>query len=164
MTGPSRARGATTPVPSATPTPRLTATAGELTALQRALAGERAAVYGYGVVGGQASASDRPRALDALARHAVRRDDVQRALTAAGAEPEFEAPAYGLPFPVVGPSAAHRLAVHLEQGLTAGYADLVAAADPSRRADAASRLVEAALAARAWGAAPTPFPGLPERS
>ncbi len=150
----------TTPAPTGTSR----VDAAEVAVLQRVLEGERAAVYGYGVVGGQASSSDRPRALAAMARHAARRDEVEQAFRAAGATPVAEAAAYALPFAVLGPSAARRLAVHLERGLAGCYADAVAAVVAARRADAAAQLTEATLAARSWGAAPVPFPGLAERA
>lgn len=135
----------------------------ELTAITAALSGERAAVYAYGIVGAQAGARYRQLSLERLAFHGRQRDLLAGRLTAAGAEPLAVAPAYALPFRVIGVTGARRLAAHVEASLAAAYADLVAAASkPSRRA-AADQLAQCALQARRWGATARAFPGLPER-
>ncbi|MFI2612415.1 ferritin-like domain-containing protein [Kitasatospora sp. NPDC018619] len=131
-------------------------------ALQAALSGEHAAVYGYGVVG--AHLTDDPGRTEARATHAAhqaQRDAWQRLLTAATAAPTPAAGGYQLPFPVASAADAGRLAVHLETRLTAGYADLVAALPAAYRPAAATALRESALRARRWGAPATAFPGLP---
>ena len=84
-------------------------------------------------------------------------------LSTAGAPPAPAPAAYPLPFEVSSVADARRLAVHVELTLAAGYADLVGAAVPARRDEAAGWLARCALQARGWGAAPQPFPGLPER-
>ena len=136
----------------------------ELAALAAVLAGEQAAVYAYGVVGGQAGPAHRKAAAADLSAHALQRDLLAARLSTAGAPPLAAPPAYALPFEVSSVADARRLAVHVELTLAAAYADLVAAAVPARREEAAGWLARCALQARGWGAAPQAFPGLPERA
>ena len=153
----------TTPSPdSARPVPR--PPAAELGALAAALAGEHAAIYAYGVVGGQAGDAYRRASAERIAAHSVQRDLLAAELSAAGTPPAAGAPAYTLPFAVRSVGDALRLAVHVEHALAATYVDLVAAAAPTRRARAAARLTDCAEQAHAWGAEPQAFPGLPERA
>ncbi|MFD0347530.1 ferritin-like domain-containing protein [Kitasatospora aburaviensis] len=134
-----------------------------VTALQGALGAEHAAVYGYGVVGARLpDDQQRTDARTALASHQARRDSWQRLLGTAGATPSAAAAGYQLPFAVTDAAGATRLAAHLETRLTAVYADLVAAVSGPQRTAAADALRECALRAHRWGAAPTPFPGLPD--
>ncbi|MEO7745131.1 MAG: ferritin-like domain-containing protein [Actinomycetota bacterium] len=161
----------TTPTPAPSPTggERQDARPGprpappELAALTDVLAGEQAAVYAYGVVGGQAGPERRKAAMAGLSAHALQRDLLAARLSTAGAPPLAAPPAYSLPFEVSSVADARRLAVHVELTLAGGYADLVAAAVPARRDEAAGWLTRCALQARGWGATPQPFPGLPER-
>ena len=151
----------TTPTPSERPSPRPGAI--ELTAVAAALAGEYAAVYAYGVVGGQAGPSYRRAALERLSWHGVQRDLLAAQLSAAGTAPPAAEPAYPLPFAVRTVADARRLAVHVEQAVAATYADLVAAEPPSRRGQAAEWLAQCAVQSWRWGGVPQAFPGLPER-
>jgi hypothetical protein len=96
--------------------------------------------------------------------HTLQRDLLAARLSAAGRRPPAGEPAYALPFEVASAAAARALAAHVETALAAHYADLVAAAAPGRRREAAGWLARAATAAQRWGATPTPFPGLPERA
>lgn len=151
MTGP-------TPTPSG-PRPGPT----ELTAVAAALAGEHAAVYAYGVVGGQAGPTYRRAALERLSWHRLQRDLLAAQLSAAGTSPQPAEPAYALPFTVRTVADARRLAVHVEQAVAATYADLVAAEPPPRRGQAADWLAQCAVQSRRWGGVPQAFPGLAER-
>jgi hypothetical protein len=152
-----------TPDPSPATAGRLRVGSPERAALEAALAGEHAAVYAYGVVGGQAGSRYRTAASERLAWHSRQREILSAQLVAAGIEPQPGAAAYALPFPVTGVTDARRLAAHVEQSLAATYADVVAAAPGPRRRAAASLLAACAVQARRWGAVPHPFPGLPER-
>ncbi len=131
-------------------------------ALQAALAGEYAAVYGYGVVGARGRPSDRPEALRALAWHQAQQPLLTAALATAGATPAVAEPAYPLPFPVTSATAAVRLAATLEQRVAATYADLVAAAEEPERTVAAEALAACAARAARWSGVSEAFPGLPE--
>jgi len=139
-------------------------TAAELGALAAALEAEQAALYAYGLVGARGGPPSRAPALAALRAHALQRDLLASRLAAAGRRPPAGEPAYALPFEVSSAATARALAAHVETALAAHYADLVAAAAPGRRREAAGWLAGAAAAARRWGAAATPFPGLPERA
>jgi hypothetical protein len=139
-------------------------TAAVVQALQAALAGEFAAVYGYGVVGAHAAPAARAQALRALAWHQAQQPVLSTALAAAGGAPVVAEPAYPLPFPVMTATAAARLAAILEQRVAATYADLVAAATDPERTLAADALAACAVRAAEWSGVSDAFPGLPERA
>ena len=135
-----------------------------VSALQAALAAEYAAVYGYGVVGAHSVGAARTAALRALAWHQAQQGPLTAALTAASATPDAPEPAYALPFRVTGPATAVELAAHLEDGVAAAYADLVASSGGADRLAAAQALAECAVQAARWTGLSVPFPGLPERA
>ncbi|MDX3386158.1 DUF4439 domain-containing protein [Streptomyces niveiscabiei] len=135
----------------------------ELDALQAALAAEHAAVYGYGVVGGQVGEARRGEARVAWDAHRARRDALARAVRDLGGEPVAANAGYALPFPVDGSSAAVRLAARLEERIAGVYSDLVRATSGARRGDAAGALREASVRAVRWGGGSVAFPGLAER-
>jgi hypothetical protein len=134
----------------------------ELAALQEALAGEQAAVYGYGVVGAHLAGKAQAYAAARLTAHEVRRDQLAALVTAAGAVPAAALPAYQLPFAVTDHSSAAQFGAHLENGVCGVFWDLAAAS--AAQADARSLAVESlsdtALAAAHWGGA-TAMPGQP---
>ncbi len=138
----------------------------EVAALQRVLAAEHAAIWGYGVVGGQLPSSAQDAARQADRTHRLRRDTVNALLHSRGAVPAAAAPAYELPFPVTDPAAARRLAVHLEQGTAAGWhAALGYLTTPELRRLGVAALTDAATRGVQWrltvpGEPSTvPFPG-----
>ena len=134
-------------------------------ALQAVLAGEHAAVYAFGVVGGRLQGSpDESDAKAAYSRHLARRDRVTAELLAAGATPVSSAAAYALGGPVTTPSAARALAATVELGLCGPYADLVAVAEKDERETAADWCADAAVRSVGWGGDPVAFPGLAERT
>ena len=133
-------------------------------ALQACLAGEHAAVYGYGVVGARlADGALDSRARSAYDIHRVRRATLRSMVAAAGAEPAAAQPAYDLGGPVLSPAQARALAARIELGAAATYADLVAATDGAARGVPASWLGDAAVRAAGWSGRVAPFPGLTER-
>lgn len=132
-----------------------------LDALQTALAGEHAAVYGYGVLGAVLSGARERDARAGLDAHRGRRDRLRSLVIAAGGTPAEAAPAYRLPFPVSDPATAVRLAVHLETQIAIPYAELVAAESGRVREFAARALQDAAVRAARWRGSSVPFPGLP---
>lgn len=137
-------------------------------ALQAWLAGEHAAIYGYGVLGARLPASSRPAAVVALNAHRGRRDALQVLLAGRGLDPVAAAPAYDLPAPVRNAAGALALAIQLEERLAEVSYAVVAAADTAdvRRIGAVA-MQEQAVRAAGWrslaGAAPvtTAFPGRP---
>ncbi|UGQ09892.1 ferritin-like domain-containing protein [Yinghuangia sp. ASG 101] len=133
-------------------------------ALQALLDAEHAAVYGYGVVGARSDGPARDRARTAYDAHRNRRDAVEELIVRQGGRPRASAPAYGLPFAVASGGDAARLAAHLEDGVCAHLADVVASAEGEARKAAATWLREAAFAGTEWGGTAAAFPGLPERA
>jgi hypothetical protein len=139
----------------------------DLLALQRALAAEQAAVYGYGVAGAFLRGSDRTAAQSMLTAHMNERDRLMSMVHARGARPVTPAAAYRLPFPVNDPASGRALAAELERGVAGAMWDLVAASEPggATRAQAIGWLGATALRAAHWGATqalpgqPPPVPG-----
>jgi hypothetical protein len=133
--------------------------AGELDALQSALAAEHTAVWAYGVIGG-ALGPESSEASAAYAAHRGRRDQLTTRIGAAAVAAE---PAYDLPFPVTGDAQAARLAVRVEQRCAEVYAAVVARTTGDNRAYAARALIECAVRALTWGGDVEAFPGLRRR-
>ncbi|MEU9169992.1 ferritin-like domain-containing protein [Streptomyces sp. NPDC048420] len=136
----------------------------ELEALQKALAAEHAAVYGYGVVGGRIREGRRTEAKAAYDAHRARRDALVREVRGLGGTPVAAAAAYALPFPVPDSAAAVRLAAELEDRVAGVYSDVVRATEGGRRGTAAEALREAAVRAVRWRGESVAFPGLAERA
>jgi Domain of unknown function (DUF4439) len=129
-------------------------------ALQSALAAENAAVYGYGVAGGQLGATARKLALQNWTEHQMARDRLQAMLTSLGVKPAAAQAAYRLPFPVHGTGAAISLAGYLENQVAAAYLGVVALDDPRLRAWGAGQAQACALRATTWLGRTAAFPGL----
>ncbi|WP_432545153.1 DUF4439 domain-containing protein [Kineococcus sp. SYSU DK002] len=148
------------PVAPATAPPPATGPADESAtgALQAALAGEHAAVFGFGLVVGRLAEPRRGEAAADLAAHRVARDDLVDRITAAGATPVRSAPGYDVDAPTA--EAALALAASVQERLTTLYA-AVAAGPTADRALGAAAAVTAARAARRWGSTVAAFPGLP---
>ncbi|MBW8798396.1 MAG: ferritin-like domain-containing protein [Streptomyces sp.] len=137
---------------------------GVLEALQAALAAEQAAVYGYGVVGGQIGAQRLAEARSAYDAHRAGRDALAREVRDLGGTPVAASAAYALPFPVTDTATAVRLAAELEERVADVYSDLVRASSGERRGSAAAALREAAVRAVRWSGESVAFPGLAERA
>jgi len=133
--------------------------AAELSALQDCLAGEHAAIYGYGVVGAHLAGRARSRAEAAYAVHRARRDQLRDLLMERGQEPVAAAAAYQLPNPVVTADDATGLATELEERLSAVWLDAVGALRSELRELAARVLQDSAVRASAWRGGSVPFPG-----
>lgn len=141
----------------------------DVAVLQRLLAAEHAAVYGYGVLGARLDEPGRTLALQSDDAHRSRRDLLRSALLDRGTAPVDGEAAYALPEPVRDPSSAIRLGLHLEDGLAAHYA--AALGDTGTVAvrslavaalqDAAVRAARLRTLATPGRAAPVAFPGLP---
>lgn len=136
----------------------------QLEALQKALAAEHAAVYGYGVVGGRIREGRRAEAKAAYDAHRARRDALAREVRDLGGTPVAAAAGYALPFPVPDSVAAVRLAADLEDRVAGVYSDVVRATEGGRRSTAAEALREAAVRAVRWRGESVAFPGLAERA
>lgn len=145
------------------------ATGPEDAALQSALAAAHVAVWGYGVVGAALPATDRGPADLALLAHRDVRDEVARLLDSRDADVVAAEAAYALPFPVVSPVDAAKLAVTLEEGVAAAWTWVLdQAGERTTRESAVTVLADTEVRAVAWRAAAgqtpvtTPFPGLPD--
>jgi hypothetical protein len=133
------------------------------TALQTALANEHAAVYGYGVLGARLAGPQRDAARNAYDTHRARRDTLVTLIEAQSDRPVAAAPAYAVPFAIITPAEAARLAAQLEERLGAGYADLVQASVGDTRRTGLEWLTDSAVRAVRWRGTSVAFPGLPER-
>jgi hypothetical protein len=129
-------------------------------ALQAALAGEHAALYGVGVAGGKLSGARFARATAAFEEHRKRRDQLADLLVDAGETPVAAEPAYDLPQPVTNAATATALVLLIERRLSVVYADLVESAEKDTvRTMAVQALIATSRAQLSWGGAPQAFPG-----
>jgi hypothetical protein len=150
-------------------------------ALARAWEGERAAAYGFGLLGPRLDTAGEQRARAAYDLHLALAARAQELLAAAGTRPSQAAPAWART-PLPDASAARRLAAELETRTGALWADVVAATpaqgvaataptpapSPSQglespRREATALVAGATARSLTWGAALPAFPGLPER-
>jgi hypothetical protein len=160
-TGPAGTRSASTGSASRESASAGTTSTGQVAAaLQSALAAENAAVYGYGVAGGQLGSTARNLALQNWTQHEMARDRLQAMLTSLGVKPVAAQAAYQMPFPVHGARAAISLAGYLENQVAAAYLGVVALDDPRLRAWGAGQAQVCALRATTWLGRTTAFPGL----
>jgi hypothetical protein len=131
---------------------------GAVTALQRALAAENAAVYGYGVAGAHLSGDQRAAAQRYWTKHREARDAITEMITKLGATPVAALAVYSLPVTVDSVATAVALATVLEDGVTAAYLTVVAVA-PLRRY-AALAMQDSAVRAAYWRGSTEAFPGM----
>ena len=137
-----------------------------LEALAATLAAEHVAVYTYGVLGARTSRTAQPSlSADLAAAYAVhrgRRDVLVRAIRDLGVEPDPAAPAYEVSRALGTPDRVAAVALGLERGTAASYADLVAATTDDQRHWAISALNDAAARELDFRGSPLDFPGLAE--
>lgn len=135
-------------------------------ALQTALAGEHAAVYVDGVVGGRVSVSAHPRLASKVAAayttHRSRRDQLEAMLRAAHATPVAADVSYRLPNPCLTAAQCAAAALEVEQRCAAVYADLVAHTSQAHRQWAIDALGDAAVRQLGFGGDASAFPGVAE--
>jgi uncharacterized protein DUF4439 len=141
----------------------------ETAALQEALAAEHSAIWGYGSVGAALPPESRPQAQAAEDAHRDVRDGLAELLQGRDADPVAAQAGYTLPFPVLSPVDAARLAVVLENGVAAAWVSVLdQAAQAAVRRLAVEELSAAEVRAVGWRrAAGAPsvtsaFPGLSE--
>lgn len=137
-----------------------------LEALQDALAGEHAAVYVYGVLGGRVSASAEPdlaaRLTSAYTAHRGRRDHLGARVRTHGGEPVAAQVGYLLPNPARTPDQLVAAARVTERRCADVYAAAVAGTSGVDRQWAVDALTDAAVRGLAFGGVAEPFPGVPE--
>ena len=129
-------------------------------ALTRAIQGEAAAVYAYGLLGPHLSIDMQGSARSSLNAHRQREIALRVRLEAAGGTQPGAAAAYDSPVNVTDSATASLLAGVVEMRLAATYADLAAACEGTDRCDAVLVARECAVRAVGWGAPTQPFPGL----
>jgi len=135
-------------------------TAELLASLLDALAGEHAAVYGYGLVAGVVSGAGRRDALAALDTHRARRDQLRAMIAAVGGQPVEAAPAYRAVAQPGDRTAAAVLAGEIEKDVARRFGRLVAASTGDAREFAARAVADAAVRQARWSHSTPRFPGL----
>lgn len=132
-------------------------------ALQKALAAEHAAVWTFGVLGGQTSQSEQPGLYDdvstAYTLHRSRRDQLIRWIRDDGGTPVAASVAYELPNQLRNPDQVRAAARTVEARCLPTYAVLVSNTDGDRRGWAVRALVDAATRDVRLGGTPQPMPG-----
>ena len=138
----------------------------EIEALQTALAGEHAALWVYGVLGGQTSRSATPPLFREVTAgyqaHRGRRDQLVRTIHDLGTDPVAAEVAYALPNPVATPRQVEQAALVTEQRSAATYADTVARTTGRRRELAIEALTESAVRQLGLRGGPETIPGADE--
>lgn len=138
-------------------------TRGDVRALQAALAGEHAAIYGYGVVGASLSGARRRLATAADSAHRARRDQLRELLVQRRATPVAAEATYRLPAAVTNSEDAVRLAVLLEERLASVWVNAVGELTGELRSLAALAVQEVAVRAAIWRGGSAALPGLSTR-
>jgi hypothetical protein len=128
-------------------------------ALAAALAGEHAAIYGYGILGAHLSGAPLTLARQAEAAHRNRRDSLLEMISAAGGTPPAADPAYALPFPVIDAASALRLALQIEERAAAIWRAALPATTGAQRRSGLDALTDAAVRAARWRRAAGQQPG-----
>lgn len=135
-------------------------------ALQTTLAGEHAAVYVYGVLGGRVSATGAPALSSALRAayeiHRLRRDQVTAMLRAKGEEPVAAAVSYDLPNDADTDAGSREAAAIVEERCAEVYAAMVASTSRANRQWAIDALADASVRGLGFGRDPEAWPGAPE--
>jgi hypothetical protein len=135
-----------------------------LAALQTTLAGEHAAVYVYGVLGGRVSASAH-RALavkltQAYTTHRGRRDQLVSMVELAGGRPVAAEVSYQLPNAARTSAELTAAALVLERRCTQVYAQMVGNTSRANRQWAIEALDDAAVRQLGFGGRTRAFPGV----
>jgi hypothetical protein len=118
-------------------------------ALGAALAGEYAAIYGYGVLGAQLTGAALNLARQAEAAHRDRRDSLLEMLGTDSSAPAAE-PAYALPFPVTDSASAIKLAQGIEERVATLWCAALGETTGAQRKAGLAALTDAALRAARW--------------
>jgi hypothetical protein len=131
-------------------------------AMNDTLAGEHAAIYAYGVIGGRLEYGSAP-VRDATAAweiHRERRVSLTALVEAGGETPAAAETGYRLPNDVNDVAAARTVAQTVEGRCAVLYAALAATATGAIRAYAVDTLIDAATRAYDWGAPTSALPGV----
>jgi Domain of unknown function (DUF4439) len=131
-------------------------------ALNDTLAGEHAALYAYGVIGGRLDYDSRPvrEATAAWETHQRRRAGLTALVESGGGSPVSAEPGYRLPTEVRRVSDARTVAQTVEDRCGVLYATLAATTTGEIRSFAVDALIDAATRAVEWGAPTSALPGV----
>ena len=137
-----------------------------VSALQRALAAEHAALHVCGSLGARTSVSATPQLFaeltTAYTAHRSRRDQLVTRLRGRGADPVAAEPAYALPESTGTPSQVTRAALAVERSCTETYAWVVGQTSGADRRWAIGALTSSAVRELAFRGSPEIFPGADE--
>lgn len=114
------------------------------------------------VLAARSDEAGRPALLASAAAHRSASDTWARLAGVLGQPTDPRRSSYALPAAIDDPTVAGALPRTVEQAVAEASARVVAGAAPGARGDAIVSLRVATRAAAAWGAAPVPFPGMPE--
>lgn len=141
---------------------------GEPEPLQATLAGEHAAVYVYGVLGGRVSASASPELAtqlrSAYVTHRGRRDQLTAMIRDVGEQPVAAEVSYQLPSPARSEGQCRQAAAEIEERCASVYASMVGTTSRANRQWAIDALADAAVRQLTFGGDAVAFPGVPELS
>jgi Domain of unknown function (DUF4439) len=134
--------------------------------LQAALAGEHAALYAYGRLGVLLEKELRPEAHAAEAAHRLRRDTLIVHLDQIKAPPVKADAAYALPFALTDRQSALRLAIYVEEKVSATWRSALALTSPAPAAPPAPAASSASAPANTASPSPavSPRPSSPSRA
>lgn len=118
--------------------------------LRAALAAEHAAIYAYGRLGVLLEKEIRPVAHEAEAAHRARRDALIIHLADVKAQPVEADAAYALPFAVTDRESALRLAIQVEDKVTATWRSALAGTEGDARRITLDGFADAAVRATRW--------------
>ncbi len=137
-----------------------------LEALQQTLAGEHAAVYVYGVLGGRVSAAAEPALVADLRAaynlHRARRDQVTAMIRAMDADPVAAEISYAVPNAADTARRCRRAADEIERRCSEVYSAMVGSTAYANRQWAIDALTDAAVRRLGFGGKAEAFPGVPE--
>lgn len=138
----------------------------EVEGLQSTLAAEHAAVWIYGVLGGQTSTSSQARLAKALgtayALHRGRRDQLIRWVRDASETPVAAEVAYELPNAASTATEIRATALEVEDRCCGAYADMVGRTTGAQRTWAINALIDAAKREMSFGGVAEVLPGIPD--
>ena len=134
-----------------TPTSSSALPAKTVTALQKALSAEHAAVWIYGLVSAFLPGSFTSAINAGMAAHAKYRDATERLLSGAGVTPQPNAPAYATPQPVKDQASALAVLIAAESDATAAWRFVLEnASDQDTRKAALAALTDCAVRGVRW--------------
>jgi hypothetical protein len=128
--------------------------------LQQALAGEHAAIYGYGVIGARLAPQQRRIAVAARNAHRSARDQLARLITSAGGAPVAAQDDYVVDVATANQTRLRNDLAGIEDRLCVLYAELVLSSQEDQRRLGIDQMQATAVRATGWRGSAQVFPGL----